>query len=121
MNWYLIVAGIMASFLFAVFTDVFQRVYFQRIARRKKTVKLQTYEQLKRSRDSLLFVFSFFFFWVGVFLWKSVDLITYLGFWTGPVFSLGLLVIETFAWLVCYLLDRRKSAKQDLAQNSSVA
>lgn len=108
MNWYLAVSGILASLLFALFMEGFNKL-FRKIVRKKGIVKQQTYEQLRRSRDSLLFVFAFVSFWMGVYLHDSVELILYLGFWTGPVFFSGLIVLELLVWSVYYLLDRWKS------------
>ena len=110
MSWYPIVRGFAIALLSTTLLAVYFGWYSRRLSRRHKVSKFQSYEQLKRSRDSLAFMCGFFIFWVGIHFDTSADLIAYLGFWTGPVFVAGLIIIERSAWLVFYLIDRRKAA-----------
>lgn len=120
MNWNLVIAGILLNLLPAVFFVVFDRVLFRIVSRRKKIVRQQTYGQLKRSRDSLLFVFTFFGFWVLTCYRNIAGLIDFLGIWTGLAFFALDILLYSSAWLVFYLLDRRKSVAEGPDQSNAL-
>jgi hypothetical protein len=75
----------------------------------KDAMAVQTYEQLRRHRDSLWIVLAVIIATEGL-LWQPGASLSALRGWAETVLLGGMIAVFVLAWLVLYLLDRQKAA-----------
>jgi hypothetical protein len=83
-----------------------------------KAERTQTYEQIRRQRNSYWVVMVAIICTEGV-LWQPAPLLSSLGEWAETAFLGGLFMLMMLTWLILYLWDRRKSATQAPDENAS--